>query len=258
MYLNLKKQVDYYLKNHNKKKWTSYEKRSIFINSIILICAIYTSFLGIRTSSIAIRQSAATSQVNKSQHSMQVFQLTDRASFNRYNGGDAIALNILKGMDNEKAVDKKIAKLINDKLYIIDKSYGIAELIIANTPLCIVGKDKECDLKENQVDENNPHVKSVIVNADNTTYWSTRARSISIMSKIKRTTDDNWEIILDKITKAIEDDISLAVRREALVSFDALTDFDRESNFDFDKALAWWETDNNAKGAIKKLKEERR
>jgi len=145
--------------------------------------------------------------------------------------------------------------------------------VIARTPICRLKHiEPECTVPacfasvKCQEREDRMNVANVIDHATKPTpyeRWNVRARALYLLGYVKNemlTKGDKstWEAVLDTVTKAINEDKNLFVRREALKTFDKLTDFDRKDDFDFGSASKWWCSFDNRKAAMRKLKEEQR
>ena len=142
--------------------------------------------------------------------------------------------------------------------------------VIAKTPICR-SSVPECPVQacfasvECQEREDCMKVANVIDHVTKPTpyeIWNVRAKALYLLGYVKnemltKGPKVTWETILDAITKAINDDKNLLVRREAIKTFDKLTDFDRKDDFDFGSASKWWCSSDNRKTAIEKLEKTR-
>jgi len=90
--------------------------------------------------------------------------------------------------------------------------------------------------------------------------WNVRAKALRLLSDAKNKMlgkGITWGEVLNKLIESMSDDINLMVRREALKTFDELTDFSRRDDFDFIKAVKWWDNPDNKRIAIEQLEKTR-
>ena len=155
-----------------------------------------------------------------------------------------------------KAKNTVINQLAQDELGNVIESYRHQSKVdrrITVTPLC--RPNINCS---EFVNENNFDLREVFPQVEDATYWNTRAKALRLLGKVNsqalaESKSITPETILTKIIEKMSIDSSLAVRREALRSFDKLTDFSKKDDFDFVRAVKWWENPENKKAAIDKL-----
>lgn len=165
--------------------------------------------------------------------------------------------------------EKRVGK---EKTSVIGKVFSVDE-IIAKTPICVFQKVAgECPVEvclasssqECQEREDCMELDNVITHATHPTpnYWNIRAKGFYLLGHANNEMlkdkhfrfSVTWEVILDTIANAINNDPNILVRREALKAFDKLTDFSRKDDFDFGSATKWWNTSDNKERAIEELK----